>query len=107
MQTTIKPDVVTFETDFGVKFGVLIGFDLVMPEPATSLLKMGITHFVNPTFWFNELPFSTGSIKNSDLPAHMNKTYILFSLFFFYFEISLRKRYKCNAVGLKQIMPFY
>lgn len=62
-----QPDAVTFDTDFGVRFGVLVGFDLAMPEPANTLLKQGITHFVHPTLWINEVPFSTGKVFRSPL----------------------------------------
>lgn len=56
-----KPDIVTFKTDFNVTFGVFICFDMLFSEPATSLLNMGIKHFVYPTFWISELPYLTGN----------------------------------------------
>lgn len=62
IQKSSKADVVTFDTDFGVKFGVFICFDIYFEQPMRSLLEQGVTHFVYPTFWFNEVPFMTGEI---------------------------------------------
>lgn len=53
-------DVVSFDTDFGVTFGVFICFDIFFNQPLQSLLKQGVRHFVFPAFWPNELPFLTG-----------------------------------------------
>lgn len=50
----------TFATDFGVTFGQLIGFDIMFFWPAQSMVHQeGITDFVNPSSWFQELPFLT------------------------------------------------
>jgi len=37
---------VTFVTDFGVRFGVFMCFDMFFPSPAMDLVDMGIEHFV-------------------------------------------------------------
>ncbi|XP_036346950.1 vanin-like protein 1, partial [Rhagoletis pomonella] len=49
-----------FSTDFGVTFGHFIGVDFLFWQPAQALVKqLGITDLINPTHWFNELPFLT------------------------------------------------
>ena len=58
--TTI-PEVVSFDTDFGVKFGTFICFDILFHEPAIKLTRdHQVTDFVYPTAWFSEAPFLTG-----------------------------------------------
>lgn len=58
----LRPDVVTFTTDFGVTFGVFICFDLTFAQPVLQMIEDGIKHFVFPTYWFSETPYLTGSI---------------------------------------------
>lgn len=73
---TAVPEIVTFDTDFGVKFGTFICFDILFNEPALKLIRQHqITDIVFPTAWFSEAPFLTG-----------NKTVVKF--FFIKFEIS-------------------
>lgn len=58
MNVTSKPEISTFETDFGVKFGQFICFDILHEKPALDLLnKHQVTDFVQPLRWFGELPF--------------------------------------------------
>jgi len=38
--------IVTFNTDFGVTFGIFMCFDIAFPDPALTLVKMGVQHFV-------------------------------------------------------------
>ncbi|XP_049540236.1 vanin-like protein 1 [Anopheles darlingi] len=59
--TTVYPEIVSFETDFGVRFGHFICFDLMFNEPALELVNVGITDFIFPTMWFSELPFLTAA----------------------------------------------
>ncbi|KYM88554.1 Vanin-like protein 1 [Atta colombica] len=57
--TTI-PEVVSFDTDFGVKFGTFICFDILFHEPAIELTRdHQVTDFVYSTAWFSEVPFLT------------------------------------------------
>ncbi|XP_020805595.1 vanin-like protein 1 [Drosophila serrata] len=57
---TYLPELVTFETDFGVTFGQFICFDILFYTPAHQLIvEQGITDFVYPTMWFSQLPFLT------------------------------------------------
>ncbi|XP_055379969.1 vanin-like protein 1 [Condylostylus longicornis] len=62
INTTITPDYSTFDTDFGVKFGTAICFDLLFKTPIQELVeKYGVTDIVFPTYWFSELPFLTAN----------------------------------------------
>lgn len=49
----------TFTTDFGVTFGQFICFDILFHSPAQVLVNQGISDFINPNSWFQELPFLT------------------------------------------------
>ncbi|XP_076280181.1 vanin-like protein 1 [Lasioglossum baleicum] len=54
------PEIVTFDTDFGVKFGTFICFDILFPVPALNLTRqLGVTDIVYSTAWFSEAPFLT------------------------------------------------
>ena len=47
---------VTFETNFGVTFGIFTCFDILFPQPSHFLLNSGIKNFVFPTAWGNKFP---------------------------------------------------
>ncbi|XP_014489018.1 PREDICTED: vanin-like protein 1 isoform X2 [Dinoponera quadriceps] len=54
------PEIVTFDTDFGVTFGTFICFDILFKIPALLLTRIHqITDIVYPTAWFSEMPFLT------------------------------------------------
>ncbi|XP_017089665.2 vanin-like protein 1 [Drosophila bipectinata] len=58
--STYLPELITFETDFGVTFGHFICFDILFYTPAHQLAnEQGITDFVFPAMWFSQLPFLT------------------------------------------------
>lgn len=57
--TTYKPEYGVFDTDFGVRFGHFICFDILFYTPIQELVDDGITDFIFPTMWFAELPFLT------------------------------------------------
>ncbi|XP_055619365.1 vanin-like protein 1 isoform X2 [Toxorhynchites rutilus septentrionalis] len=59
INTTVKPEIVKFHTDFGVTFGTFICFDLMFEKPALKLVQSGVTDIIFPTMWFSELPFLT------------------------------------------------
>jgi len=42
---TPPKNLVTFTTSFGVKFGLMVCFDIAFPSPGPELVKMGVTHF--------------------------------------------------------------
>ena len=57
---TDLPEIETFETDFGVKFGIFTCFDILFQYPAEILLNANIDAIIYPTNWRSELPFLTG-----------------------------------------------
>lgn len=55
-----KPSLIIFETDFGVKFGHFVCFDLMFRSPALELVRtQNVTDIIFPTMWFSEMPFLT------------------------------------------------
>lgn len=65
--TTESPEIVTFDTDFGVTFGTFICFDILFATPALNLTrKEGVTHIVYSTAWFSEIPFLTGESRDDN-----------------------------------------
>lgn len=64
VRQTLKPDIAIFETDFGVKFGLIICFDLNFENPVAKLIEKDVENFAFPTMWFSELPFYTGAIMS-------------------------------------------
>ncbi|XP_011865173.1 PREDICTED: vanin-like protein 1 isoform X2 [Vollenhovia emeryi] len=57
---TAVPEIVTFDTDFGVKFGTFICFDILFREPPIILTRdHQVTDIVYTTAWFSEAPFLT------------------------------------------------
>ncbi|XP_047349735.1 vanin-like protein 1 [Vespa velutina] len=55
-----RPDVVTFDTDFGVKFGTFICFDILFANPSLILTRNRVvTDIIFTTAWFSETPFLT------------------------------------------------
>lgn len=63
-QHTVKPELVTFQTDFNVTFGLGICFDLYFDLPLRQLIKSGVSNFVFPTMWYSGLPYSSGEPVN-------------------------------------------
>ncbi|XP_065082258.1 vanin-like protein 1 isoform X2 [Ochlerotatus camptorhynchus] len=61
INVTSWADLTHFETDFGVKFGTFICFDLMFEQPALQLVRSGVTDFIFSTMWFSELPFLTAA----------------------------------------------
>lgn len=58
---TSVPEIATFTSDFGVRFGTFICFDILFHEPALQLTRLyNITDIIYPTAWFSEMPFLTG-----------------------------------------------
>ncbi|XP_017023271.1 vanin-like protein 1 [Drosophila kikkawai] len=58
--STYLPELITFETDFGVTFGQFICFDILFYTPARQLVvEQGVTDFVLPAMWYSQLPFLT------------------------------------------------
>jgi hypothetical protein len=58
----VIPDVVWFESDFGVRFGMMICFDLMFEEPQLSLYYThGIRDFLWSSWWVDVPPLITGT----------------------------------------------
>ncbi|XP_013100729.2 vanin-like protein 1 [Stomoxys calcitrans] len=58
--TTYLPELGWFDTDFGVRFGHFICFDILFYTPGQEMVdKQGIKDFIFPTMWFSQLPFLT------------------------------------------------
>ncbi|XP_025191100.1 vanin-like protein 1 isoform X3 [Melanaphis sacchari] len=50
----------TFDTDFGVKFGMFICFDILFENPAARLVReTGVKDIIFSTAWFSEIPLLT------------------------------------------------
>lgn len=56
-------DISTFDTDFGVKFGHFICFDILFETPAITLINLGIKNIIFPSMWFSGMPFLTGILN--------------------------------------------
>lgn len=62
----------TFDTDFGVRFGMFICFDILFKDPAIRLIQeSGVKDIIFSAAWFSELPLLTGEI-------HVYCTYFFF-----------------------------
>uniref|UniRef100_A0A1B6G7K1 CN hydrolase domain-containing protein n=1 Tax=Cuerna arida TaxID=1464854 RepID=A0A1B6G7K1_9HEMI len=47
-----------FDTDFGVRFGLMICFDIVFQDPGLVLAETyNVSHFIFTSGWFSEMPF--------------------------------------------------
>ncbi|CAJ1064652.1 biotinidase-like isoform X1 [Xyrichtys novacula] len=54
--TPPQPEIITFDTPFAGKFGLLICFDIVFYKPTIALVEKGVRQLIFPTAWFNTLP---------------------------------------------------
>ncbi|XP_036000932.1 biotinidase-like [Fundulus heteroclitus] len=54
--TPPKLEVITFDTPFAGKFGLIICFDILFHDPAVVLVERGVRQFIFPTAWMNALP---------------------------------------------------
>ncbi|XP_052131890.1 vanin-like protein 1 isoform X2 [Frankliniella occidentalis] len=53
-------ELVTFDTDFGVRFGMFICFDIFFDTPAAQLVReRNVTDIIFSAAWFSEVPFLT------------------------------------------------
>ena len=60
---------VFFDTSFGVRFGMLVCFDLLFPEPQSALLSMGIKDFVVSSWWVNLDIFQSSAVQQATSSA--------------------------------------
>ncbi|XP_039977536.1 biotinidase [Xiphias gladius] len=54
--TPPQPEIITFDTPFAGRFGLLTCFDILFQEPTVSLVERGVRQLIYPTAWMNQLP---------------------------------------------------
>ncbi|XP_019118202.2 biotinidase [Larimichthys crocea] len=54
--TPPQPEIITFNTPFAGRFGLLICFDILFYEPTVTLVEKGVRQLIYPTAWYNTLP---------------------------------------------------
>ncbi|EAT32634.1 AAEL015161-PA [Aedes aegypti] len=60
-ERTYVPEIVTFETDFGVTFGLFTRSDVLFARPALELVKRDVKDLIMPSMWQAELPYLTST----------------------------------------------
>ncbi|XP_011607778.2 biotinidase [Takifugu rubripes] len=51
-----EPEIVTFDTPFAGKFGLITCFDILFQEPTVILVEKGVRQIIFPAAWMNQLP---------------------------------------------------
>lgn len=51
-----QAEVITFDTPFAGKFGLIICFDILFRDPTVTLVERGVRQLIYPTAWMNQLP---------------------------------------------------
>ncbi|KAM9340273.1 biotinidase [Symphorus nematophorus] len=51
-----QPEVITFDTPFAGRFGLITCFDILFHEPTVTLVEKGVRQLIFPTAWMNQLP---------------------------------------------------
>ncbi|XP_034561410.1 biotinidase-like [Notolabrus celidotus] len=54
--TPPQPEIITFDTPFAGRFGLLICFDILFRKPTINLVEKGVRQLIFPTAWMNVLP---------------------------------------------------
>ncbi|XP_070702085.1 biotinidase [Pempheris klunzingeri] len=54
--TPPQPEIITFDTPFAGRFGLMICFDMLFHEPPITLVEKGVRQLIFPTAWMNQLP---------------------------------------------------
>nr|XP_046273386.1 biotinidase-like [Scatophagus argus] len=54
--TPPQPEIITFDTPFAGKFGLITCFDILFHEPTVALVEKGVRQLIFPTAWMNQLP---------------------------------------------------
>ncbi|XP_055597095.1 vanin-like protein 1 [Uranotaenia lowii] len=78
LNITAIPEIVSFETDFGVTFGTFTCYDLIFEEPAIQMVRNGVTDFIFTSMWFSQLPFLT-AVQIQQAWAYANNVNLLAS----------------------------
>ncbi|XP_052752109.1 vanin-like protein 2 isoform X1 [Galleria mellonella] len=73
----LKPELGLFDTDFGVRFGHFICFDLMFQVPAVQIVeKNNITNVILSTMWFSEMPYLTAVQIQESYAYSMNVNFL-------------------------------
>ncbi|CAK6949595.1 biotinidase [Scomber scombrus] len=51
-----QPEIITFDTPFAGRFGLITCFDILFHKPTVNLLERGVRQMIFPTAWMNQLP---------------------------------------------------
>uniref|UniRef100_A0A3P8VLV4 Biotinidase n=1 Tax=Cynoglossus semilaevis TaxID=244447 RepID=A0A3P8VLV4_CYNSE len=54
--TPPQTEIITFDTPFAGRFGLLTCFDILFHDPTVVLVERGVRQFIFPTAWMNQLP---------------------------------------------------
>ncbi|KAM3964073.1 vanin-like protein 1 [Aphomia sociella] len=73
----LRPELGLFDTDFGIRFGHFICFDMMFQVPAVQVVeKYNITDVILSTMWFSEMPFLTAVQIQEAYAYTMNVNYL-------------------------------
>lgn len=56
-ELTPGKDIVTFQSSFGVKFGIFTCYDILFKNPALDILSQDVNDIIYPTAWISQTPF--------------------------------------------------
>ncbi|XP_074468917.1 biotinidase-like [Sebastes fasciatus] len=54
--TPPQPEIITFDTPFAGRFGLITCFDILFHKPTVTLVEKGVRQLIFPTAWMNQLP---------------------------------------------------
>ncbi|XP_041664019.1 biotinidase-like [Cheilinus undulatus] len=54
--TPPQPEIITFDTPFAGRFGLIICYDILFHNPTIALVEKGVRQLIFPTAWFNSPP---------------------------------------------------
>ncbi|XP_045913914.1 biotinidase-like isoform X1 [Micropterus dolomieu] len=54
--TPPQPEIITFDTPFAGRFGLITCFDILFQVPTVTLVEKGVRQLIFPTAWMNQLP---------------------------------------------------
>ena len=66
IDTPLYPKSIAFETDFGLKFGLAVCFDINYLHPIQELLEKNVDAIIFQAAWVDELPFLTGLVFTTE-----------------------------------------
>ncbi|CAJ1066331.1 hypothetical protein EPR50_G00150070 [Xyrichtys novacula] len=78
--TPPQPEIITFDTPFAGKFGLLICFDVLFYKPTIALVEKDVRQLIFPTAWFNTLPLLDSVQYHQSLSRSTNITLLAANL---------------------------